>query len=363
MKVKILTVLFLVSFNFVLGQWNDSGNNYTTGKLGIGTTSPSSPLHISSSTNRVLRLDKTNVPYGSYTWQSLETNSVEQWRIVGRESDNAGLEFWSKNSDRVLSLLQNGNVGVGTANPSSSLQVTGNIGGTNGRNFKVTYSNGGGLTNTEFSALTHLTHIPNINGWTALFAKQGSAEKAGVFDGDVFVNGNFHIAGDVGGTNGRNFKVTYPGGGGLTNTEFSALTHITHIPNVNGWTALYAKQGSAEKAGVFDGDVSVNGNIHTKEVKVDLNGWPDFVFEQDYDLPTLRQVEKHIEEKGHLKDIPSAKEVAENGIFLGEMDSRLLQKIEELTLYTIQQEKKIDKQAGEIVELKNLVKQLLESKQ
>jgi hypothetical protein len=58
-------------------------------------------------------------------------------------------------------------------------------------------------------------------------------------------------------------------------------------------------------------------------------------------LPTLNEVENHIKEKGHLKDIPSAKEVAENGIYLGEMDSKLLQKIEELTLYTIAQEKKI----------------------
>jgi hypothetical protein len=55
----------------------------------------------------------------------------------------------------------------------------------------------------------------------------------------------------------------------------------------------------------------------------------------------LKEVENHIKEKGHLKDIPSAKEVEKNGIFLGQMDSKLLQKIEELTLYTIQQEKKI----------------------
>ena len=57
-------------------------------------------------------------------------------------------------------------------------------------------------------------------------------------------------------------------------------------------------------------------------------------------------------EKGHLKDIPSAKEVEENGIFLGEMDAKLLQKIEELTLYTIQQEKKIEDQDEEIKKLK-----------
>jgi hypothetical protein len=81
-------------------------------------------------------------------------------------------------------------------------------------------------------------------------------------------------------------------------------------------------------------------------------GWSDFVFFDNYKLPTLEEVEKHIKEKGHLKNIPSAKEVEENGILLGEMNSKLLQKIEELTLYTIQQEKDLKSQNIEIEKLK-----------
>jgi hypothetical protein len=92
-----------------------------------------------------------------------------------------------------------------------------------------------------------------------------------------------------------------------------------------------------------DSKLSVNGKIHAKEVKVDLTGWPDYVFASTYKLPTLREVEKHIKEKGHLKGVPSAKEVAKNGILLGEMNSKLLQKIEELMLYTIQQDKRLKK--------------------
>ena len=89
--------------------------------------------------------------------------------------------------------------------------------------------------------------------------------------------------------------------------------------------------------------LSVNGKIHTKEVRVDLklSDWSDFVFYDNYNLPTLEEVENHIKEKGHLKNIPSAMEVDKNGIYLGEMDAKLLQKIEELTLYTIAQEKEI----------------------
>jgi len=114
-----------------------------------------------------------------------------------------------------------------------------------------------------------------------------------------------------------------------------------------------------------DAKLAVNGKIHSKEVKVDLIGWSDFVFFKDYKLPTLKEVENHIKEKGHLKDIPSAKEVEKNGINLGEMDAKLLQKIEELTLYTIDQQKEIEelkKQNSRIKDLEILVQKLLKDK-
>jgi hypothetical protein len=98
--------------------------------------------------------------------------------------------------------------------------------------------------------------------------------------------------------------------------------------------------------------LAVNGSIRAKEIKVET-GWSDFVFYADYKLPTLKEVEKHIKEKGHLKDIPSAKEVEKNGILLGEMNSKLLQKIEELTLYIIEMNKRMSSMETEISTLKN----------
>ncbi|MGS2764556.1 hypothetical protein [Sinomicrobium sp. M5D2P9] len=97
-----------------------------------------------------------------------------------------------------------------------------------------------------------------------------------------------------------------------------------------------------------DTKLAVNGVVHTKEVKVDLDGWSDFVFAEDYKLPTLEEVELHIKEKGHLKNIPSAQEVEKNGILLGEMDSKLLQKIEELTLYILELNKENKRQLDRI---------------
>jgi hypothetical protein len=100
--------------------------------------------------------------------------------------------------------------------------------------------------------------------------------------------------------------------------------------------------------------LDVNGTIHSQEVKVDMQGWSDFVFKKEYKLPTLEEVETHIDEKGHLENIPNEDEVLKNGINLGEMNSKLLQKIEELTLYAIQQNKKIEEQSREIETLKAL---------
>jgi hypothetical protein len=93
--------------------------------------------------------------------------------------------------------------------------------------------------------------------------------------------------------------------------------------------------------------LAVKGAIRADRVKV-YTTWADFVFEKNYILPTLEDVEMHIKENGHLKDIPSAKEVETNGIELGEMNKKLLQKIEELTLYIIEMNKELQEVKGKL---------------
>lgn len=97
----------------------------------------------------------------------------------------------------------------------------------------------------------------------------------------------------------------------------------------------------------------VDGVVKTREVKVNPDNWADFVFEPDYKLPSLNEVEKYIKEKGHLPDIPSALEVKRDGIFIGEMGAKLLQKIEELTLYQIEQQRRIEELENKLMFLKN----------
>jgi len=88
--------------------------------------------------------------------------------------------------------------------------------------------------------------------------------------------------------------------------------------------------------------LAVNGNIRAHEIKVETANWPDYVFAKSYQLPTLQETEKHIKEKGHLPGIPSAEEVKVNGIDLGEMNAKLLKKIEELTLHLIEIKKEVE---------------------
>lgn len=125
-------------------------------------------------------------------------------------------------------------------------------------------------------------------------------------------------------------------------------------------TMLYV----ADKIGIGTKDskgyaLAVAGKIVSEEVKVALQtSWPDYVFKKEYDLPTLSQVEAYIKKEGHLENIPSEEEVLTNGLNLGEMNAKLLQKIEELTLYSIQQQKEIEALKSKLILLDDLSNQL-----
>jgi hypothetical protein len=94
-----------------------------------------------------------------------------------------------------------------------------------------------------------------------------------------------------------------------------------------------------------DEKLTVKGKIHSQEVKVDMAGplVPDYVFADDYLLKSLPEIESYIKEYNHLPEMPSANEIEKNGLLLAEMNMRLLKKVEELTLYAIEQEKKTEK--------------------
>lgn len=115
--------------------------------------------------------------------------------------------------------------------------------------------------------------------------------------------------------------------------------------------------------------LAVNGNIRAKEVKVEITGWPDYVFENDYPLLSLESLDAYIQQYKHLPNVPPAAIIETEGLNLGEINKTLLQKIEELTLHLIAKDKEIrilnksiqrlDQIENETSQLKSLVNELL----
>ncbi len=233
----------------------------------------------------------------------------------------------------------------------------------------------------KISGLTGNNRVTNITMQVSLMA-YGQGGSINIIN-NSFYNGN-HIDDIRAGTYGGKYVldihlvgIDNPSNISITTDSVSTITPLFN-PNdaisgqieisgrVIGISSTKYSIYFSEKVGIGtetpDAKLAVNGNIHTKEVKVDLVGWSDFVFDSDYNLPTLKSVEHHIKEKGHLKDIPSAEDVAKNGVFLGDMDSKLLQKIEELTLYTIDQEKRIENLEAQNKKLMVLLEKLVDKK-
>ncbi len=196
---------------------------------------------------------------------------------------------------------ENGNVGIGTSAPNEKLDVRGNI-----------YMNTGTNNNHIFWSGHHMTmgtkpghYYHNIFSLKPGGASQGNlVSKFQMYT----VSSNFQEA----------LKV-------LVNTAGSSFFNGGNV-GIGTTTP--------------DHKLDVNGVIRAKEIKVETN-WSDFVFEPGYNLRTLEDLEQYIAQNKHLPDIPSESEVKENGINLGEINAKLLQKIEELTLYVIEQNKEI----------------------
>jgi hypothetical protein len=297
-KLLLLASLFALQINFAQNTYPPTGNAYYDTSLKIGKQEASS-----GTIGEIFRLSLQ--PYG---------HTGGPWNFKTR--DNASLAFLDIDygiTGSALTITSNKNIGIGTTNPTQKLDVTGNAIFNGVLISSISDVIGGQIQLKNFSKATNGTASSwNIYNMTGSY---GNSLQFWAYD---------------------NLECT---NGGLCANRFTIMD--------NGNIGI----GLTTPTNKLD----VNGTIHSKEVKVDMTGWSDFVFKKEYDLPTLEEVEKHIKENGHLENIPSEKEVLENGINLGEMNTKLLQKIEELTLYSINQNKKIENQAKEIESLKDLV--------
>ncbi|WP_339790845.1 MAG: hypothetical protein ACMVP2_16480 [Imperialibacter sp.] len=129
--------------------------------------------------------------------------------------------------------------------------------------------------------------------------------------------------------------------------------------NHNYPTAVFTADGKVGMGSLDpDHELDVRGTIHAKEVIVNLDVPADYVFDENYPLTPLNEVEAHIKSNHHLPGIPSANEIKEQGWLVGEMSNKLLEKVEELTLYIIEQNKKNQEQETRIKALEETISKL-----
>ena len=312
-------IVLILGCSFAIGinaQWTDNGTDITTtDRVGIGTTSPLAKLQVQSSGTIGGYWNPSNSYFtlfdGGGQYLIMDSNELygsNTLHIGARDGQNVVVFRSVLDSGTALDRMMiknNGFVGIGTTNPSEKLHISNGLIKIDGANTDDNNSPGIVLnSNDDF-----LYDGQYINHYGFGFHGYQDGSTSNVDPPNSYMSGYFGI--DLF-TSGQNrLRISRDG--------------IVSI-------------GTTERQSGYK--LAVNGKIKAKEIKVET-GWADYVFKEDYDLPTLQEVEKHIKEKGHLINIPSAEEVEENGIQLGEMNMKLLEKIEELTLYTLAQEEKL----------------------
>ncbi|WP_140418733.1 hypothetical protein [Pedobacter sp. AJM] len=307
-------------------KWGNSGQTWLTlsdAKLGVGTTAPTAPLQIMSlggesrpgginvASASALKLSRPGTPNYSYP-ESAEFRVAHGSPTIWGSQLDLYINGAANNTDvpdqQVMTWLYNGHVGIGRTDPGANLHIQNLVG-----------SKPGGV---------NAPTIPVLRMGRAGTASYSYSEAA-----------EFRIG--HGGSNvwGSQLDLYINGGANQTETPDQQVMTWQYNGNVGIGTTTPIER------------LSVNGNIRSKEVKVEASNWPDYVFLPEYQLPTLTQIAEQIKLKGHLPDMPSAKEVEANGIALGEMNKLLLKKVEELTLHLIEKEKQLENQNKRLIQV------------
>jgi len=361
-----LSSLNIMSFKSTRGgKFAFEAGTRSSVKLGIGTSDPKETLHVNGAirghiANGALRVksDDGYLDLGARNSSYAHIYTDRPKVIFNKDVYTTSNAFSSYNNDLILKTEGNerlrinddtGNVGIGTTVPEAKLHVKDDMIVENGAGGKFKISSHSGVDGSlveEFIDLELRTSFNKNSGFK--FYSNSDADSTFSLNVGSNVLMNSYFSGRSGFINigeGSNIDVTVSG---KTESKIIKATEKIHIgSNTAAFNAASAYS------------LSIEGKAIAEEIKVQKKeDWSDFVFYDDYKLPTLKEVERHISEKGHLKDIPSAAEVAENGFFLGEMDAKLLQKIEELTLYTLQQEKKIEALEKKDTENTKIISQL-----
>ena len=322
-----------------------TGSSYTNrmtltndGKLGLGTHTPgewlsvvgqdvsfysnttTNTLSLGRNINEALKIEVQDTHAFIDLIQDSDNNSnhIMHFRnLADGTSANNDIRFSTGNHAR-LSIKTNGDVGIGTSTPASKVHIR------NGSSAGAPH------------AYSQLTVEHSDNAMVAILTPSDKTAYYGFADAtDNYVGGlqYSHVNNQMG------FRV---------NDKATPSMVINSNENVGIGTT-----SPSEKLQV-EGNILTNGEIYSSRVRVSQNpgNWPDYVFESDYNLTSLEEVERFIISNKHLPEVPSAKSVEKDGLDLGNMDATLLKKIEELTLHLIELNKTVKAQGKEIEQLK-----------
>jgi hypothetical protein len=383
----------------------------SNGNLGLGTATPLTAFHI--------RRDETPSA-GEHDWVWMERNgtnssTTDPWFGIGYRADgtnptrvflgsgnNFALDLRVTGAPQAISILNNGNVGIRNPNPLGTLDVRGGVAAA-GSGLPIIVSAQTGAANSNGGNLllnAGANGTGALNG-SILFGTGATLAS----DGATFATGEkmrIDASGNVGiGISAPTYKLHVVGTAAImgNSTDVTALSlraasavgdkvGLGFVGDGYGQYAQIVGQVTSETpdnmlanggklifrtrntgTGVADnlqdrmtidqnGEVKVIGNFVASSIKT--NTWsintPDYVFDKGYQLSSLDHVEKYVQRNKHLPEIPSAAEMKEKGMDLAEMNLRLLKKVEELTLYSINQEKRMQQQERDLIEIKKLLK-------
>jgi len=314
------------------------------GNIGMGTDIPRQKLHIvdgniliSRTSNKAPGSDNGSLFFGADVTPTLNG----KWGIEYLNSDDPinggyGLNFWKPwypagggGFNYALFLADNGNVGIGKNNPLAKLDVNGSL---KAQSAEIT---GALLANT--------LNIQNIRVLGNSYFSGNVGIGIEIPQAKLHVDGSFRAqsANITGKILANGLDITH-----TTNDSWASANTLRVNQDLTRALSVINTTTNKEVFALYGNGVLSTKKIFTEKIEVTMSAltsyWYDHVFYPDYDLRSLSELEQYIKQNHRLPEIPSAEQVRENGIDLGDMQGKLLLKIEELTLYVIQLQKQID---------------------